>query len=443
MSNIAIRVENLSKQYKIRATQNRHDTLRDQIMHSVKSVFGLNGHQSAVSGPQSTVIGPPSSVVSPQRSAPSAQRLAPSDFFWALKDVSFDVKQGEVVGVVGRNGAGKSTLLKILSRIMEPTTGRAEIHGRVGSLLEVGTGFHSELSGRENIYFSGATLGMRKSEIDRKYDEIVAFAEVEKFLDTPVKHYSSGMYTRLAFAVAAHIETEILLVDEVLAVGDAAFQKKCLGKMEDVARKGRTVLFVSHNTTAVLSLCTEAVLIESGRLRHQAPAHEIVHQYLQSINTNEIIPLEERQDRTGDGSVRLLSVLVESAGPEKVICSTSRLRVTIEYRSDKPIKHARFLVGIYDTMRSGIFALNSDAFGGIPDVLPAGGSVTCVTAPINLTPGRCFVNLAVLKGGATADYVQNATSFDVEADDGYGVGKLPSRGGVLCVLNYRWSIGRS
>ena len=199
---------------------------------------------------------------------------------WALKDVSFDINRGEVVGIIGRNGAGKSTLLKILSEITEPTEGRVEIHGRVGSLLEVGTGFHPELTGRENVYLNGAILGMKRAEIERKFDEIVAFAEVEKFIDTPVKHYSSGMYLRLAFAVAAHLEPEILIVDEVLAVGDAAFQKKCLGKMAGVAKEGRTVLFVSHNMPAITRLCERAILLDEGRLLQDGVSHQVVKAYL-------------------------------------------------------------------------------------------------------------------------------------------------------------------
>src|ERR671919_706880 len=228
MSEIAIRVEGLSKQYKIGLATRRHDPLRDQITDGLLSIFRSNGHSSA-----------------------TGQRSASSDTIWALKDISFEIKHGEVVGFIGRNGAGKSTLLKILSRITEPTSGKAHIFGRVGSLLEVGIGFHPELTGKENIFLNGAVLGLKKSEIDRKFDEIVAFAEVEKFIDTPVKRYSSGMYVRLAFAVAAHMEPDILIVDEVLAVGDAEFQKKSLGKMHEVSRGGRTVLFVSHNMASI------------------------------------------------------------------------------------------------------------------------------------------------------------------------------------------------
>ena len=224
---------------------------------------------------------PPSWRASPFGQLASSLRPAGEDeILWALKDVSFEVAQGEVIGIIGRNGAGKSTLLKLLSRITEPTSGKALLHGRVGSLLEVGTGFHPELTGRENIYLSGAILGMRRSEVERKFDEIVAFAEVDRFLDTPVKRYSSGMYVRLAFAVAAHLETEILLMDEVLAVGDAAFQRKCLGKMGDVATQGRTVLFVSHNMVAVQNLCPRAIWIQDGQVAEMGGSREIVSHYL-------------------------------------------------------------------------------------------------------------------------------------------------------------------
>src|SRR5215510_11481136 len=250
MSDIAIRIENLSKKYEITVGKDRHDTLRDQISDSVRSLFHRNGR-------------------------PRGQR----ETLWALKDVSFEVNQGEVVGIIGRNGAGKSTLLKILSRITEPTEGRVRIRGRVASLLEVGTGFHPELSGRENVFLNGAILGMSREEIKRKFDEIVAFAEIEKFLDTPVKRYSSGMYVRLAFAVAAHLEPEILIVDEVLAVGDFEFQRRCLGKMNQVAHGGRTVLFVSHNMSAIEYLCNRAVLLDGGVCRCIGTAREAIDQY--------------------------------------------------------------------------------------------------------------------------------------------------------------------
>lgn len=250
MSDSAIRVENLSKKYIIGHQQEKHTTLRDTIASTFKRK---------------------------QKSDSSSEE------FWALKDVSFDIKQGDKVGIIGRNGAGKSTLLKILSRIVEPTNGTIKIKGRVASLLEVGTGFHPELTGRENISLNGAILGMSKAEISRKFDEIVTFAEVEKFLDTPVKRYSSGMYVRLAFAVAAHVEPEILIVDEVLAVGDAAFQKKCLGKMKDVGSEGRTIIFVSHNISALNTLCSEAVYLEKGSVKEVGKATNILKSYTSDL----------------------------------------------------------------------------------------------------------------------------------------------------------------
>jgi lipopolysaccharide transport system ATP-binding protein len=263
MSNLAIRVENLGKLYRIGSKQQSYYTLRDAlvdaVMTPVRRVRGLLRGESAADLHEE---------------------------IWALKDVSFEVKHGEVVGIIGRNGAGKSTLLKVLSRITEPTTGCADVYGRIGALLEVGTGFHPELTGRENIYLNGAILGMSRAEINRKFDEIVDFAGVEKFIDTPVKHYSSGMGLRLGFAVAAHLEPEILIVDEVLAVGDAEFQKKCLGKMSNVASEGRTVLFVSHNMAAVQSLCKRAILLSEGAVILDDEAETVISKYLQRYRTN-------------------------------------------------------------------------------------------------------------------------------------------------------------
>ena len=272
MSDVVIKVENLSKQYIIsHQSQERYTALRDVIANGAKHLgkklfFHFPFHSSQPSNSHFTDL---------------------KEEFYALKDVSFEIKQGDRVGIIGRNGAGKSTLLKILSRITEPTSGRIEINGRVASLLEVGTGFHPELTGRENIFLNGAILGMGRVEIKRKFDEIVAFAEVEKFLDTPVKRYSSGMYVRLAFAVAAHLEPEILIVDEVLAVGDAQFQKKCMGKMEDVGKEGRTVIFVSHNMSAIRQLCSSCLWLNSGTIMEQGRSVEIVDHYLRAVESSQ------------------------------------------------------------------------------------------------------------------------------------------------------------
>jgi lipopolysaccharide transport system ATP-binding protein len=263
MPDIAIKVDKLAKLYRIGAQQQRHDTLRDALVDNWRSVIGrlrANGNNKL-----------------------DHQAL---NKLWALRDISFDVHQGEILGIVGRNGAGKSTLLKILSRITAPTLGRVTVQGRLGSLLEVGTGFHPELTGRENVYLNGSIMGMRRAEINRRFDEIVAFAEIDQFLDTPVKRYSSGMYVRLAFAVAAHLEPEVLLVDEVLAVGDMDFQKKCLGKMSAVGHDGRTVLFVSHNMQAVTDLCSRAVLLNRGEVETIGTANEVVRRYLSARQTS-------------------------------------------------------------------------------------------------------------------------------------------------------------
>jgi lipopolysaccharide transport system ATP-binding protein len=360
--------------------------------------------------------------------------------FWALRDVSFDVGSGEVVGIIGKNGAGKSTLLKILSRITQQTSGEIILRGRVASLLEVGTGFHPDLSGRENIFLNGAILGMSKAEIRRKFDEIVAFAEVEQFIDTPVKRYSSGMYVRLAFAVAAHLEPEILIVDEVLAVGDAAFQQKCLGKMNQVAgRDGRTVLFVSHNMGAVQALCGRAVWLDAGEVKHDGQTAQTIGAYLQTMMTLEGMPVGDRTDRSGDGRARLTEVLVESTDLGPVIRPTSRLKITLRYKSKVRLRRSRFLIGIYDDTNTGIYALNSEAVTSVEAGLAEEGTVTAITDPINLTPGRCYLNVALLTDDVTVDYLQHAANFTVSATAGHGEGFAPTREWVLCVLKHQWS----
>jgi len=343
MSDIAIRVENLGKLYKIGARQRRHDTLRDRISDAL-----LNPIKKVVK------------IAKGQRNPIKRETsFSTNDYIWALKDVSFDVKRGEVIGIIGRNGAGKTTLLKILSRITEPTKGRAEILGRVGSLLEVGTGFHPELTGRENIYLNGAILGMKKSDIERKFDEIVAFAEIEKFLDTPVKRYSSGMYVRLAFAVAAHLDPEILLVDEVLAVGDASFQKKCLGKMGDVAKEGRTVLFVSHQMGAIARLCGRAILLEQGIQVKIDSANKVIDHYLNkgTKSIQGFIDLSScPRPPHITGHIRILGADILTAMP---IEFGAALELKIIFRIVKPVEYAEIYINIFKMDGSAVSQVGS------------------------------------------------------------------------------------
>jgi lipopolysaccharide transport system ATP-binding protein len=329
MTQTAIKVTNLGKTYMIGTSINTYRTLRETITEQ----FSSNRKQDKVNGP--------------------------ADHIWALRDVNFTVNQGEVLGIVGRNGAGKSTLLKILSRVTEPTTGTVEINGRVGSLLEVGTGFHPELTGRENIYLNGAILGMKRKEIESKFDEIVDFAEVEQFIDTPVKRYSSGMYLRLAFAVAAHLEPEILVVDEVLAVGDAEFQRKCLGKMTDVAQQGRTVLFVSHNMSAILRLTEETLVIDKGNLLLRAPSSEAVDFYLSQGLTREgqRVWREEDMDEESAFQPQSLRVLNVQGDVLETVRSTEPFVIDFEYLIQEPIKGIR--VGMYLLTSHGEFVFTS------------------------------------------------------------------------------------
>ena len=368
MTQVAIRVEGLGKRYRL-GQQVGYKTLRETFFlayHTPTRILGQRllrlrqtedgrlktetaGLQSPVSGPQSPVPGPQSPVSSQP------------DHIWALKDVSFDVKRGEAVGIIGRNGSGKSTLLKILSRITAPTEGRAEIRGRVGSLLEVGTGFHPELTGRENVYLNGAIIGMKKAEIERRFEEIVAFAEIEKFLDTPVKRYSSGMYVRLAFAVAAHLEPEILIVDEVLAVGDAAFQRKCLGKMGDVTKEGRTVLFVSHNLLAIQSLCQRAIWLNEGRVVEDGSADVVAgkYSYAGSPATATEKVWDDIEAAPGNDEVRLhvARAVPENGKTSDAITTETPLVLEFEYWNLEPGAHLNLSLLIYNDQ--GILVFNA------------------------------------------------------------------------------------
>ncbi len=375
MSEFAIRVDQLGKQFRIGAAPVRYRTLRDSVANMVTAPFRR-----------------------------IRQGFMPAEHdahtFWALRDVSFDVEQGQVLGVIGRNGAGKSTLLKILSRVMEPTAGQVEIRGRVGSLLEVGTGFHPELTGRENIALNGAILGMQRTEITRKFDEIVDFSGVEKFIDTPVKRYSSGMYLRLAFAVAAHLEPEILVVDEVLAVGDAAFQRKCLGKMSDVAQEGRTVLFVSHNMSAILRLTQESIILDAGRLVMRAPTPEAVDYYMASGFSKRGERLWGAEEVPANAApFRPIAVRLRDVRGQTVdmVRSLEPLTIEIEYQLDQPIQGLR--VGLYLMSMRGEHVFTSFDTDDAEkyeqySIRPAGRYISRCTVPVDtLNEGRYVVGM--------------------------------------------------
>jgi lipopolysaccharide transport system ATP-binding protein len=406
MNTLAIRVEALSKQYRIGEKNARYKTLRDALRDSVIAPFR---RFAAMLGDS------------------KVETSSGDDTICALKHVSFEIKQGELVGIIGRNGAGKSTLLKILSRITEPTTGFAEIRGRVGSLLEVGTGFHAELTGRENIYLNGAILGMKKTEIDRKFDEIVAFAEVDKFIDTPVKHYSTGMYLRLAFAVAAHLEPEILIVDEVLAVGDANFQRKCLSKMDTVGKQGRTVLFVSHNMMAITRLCERAILLNDGQVIADGPSHKVVSEYMSSgLGVGPVREWSDPMKAPGGGVVRLLAVRVRTADGDitDVIDIRQPIRVEMEYEVITP--GYRLMPHFLFTNEEGVDAFSAhdvdSSWRGRPR--PLGRYMSTVWIPGHLlTEGTLFVAAGVrtIDPGIRQFFEANAVSFQViESQNGDG-----------------------
>jgi lipopolysaccharide transport system ATP-binding protein len=385
MSEAIIQIEGLGKRYRIGVERESYLSLRDEIA---------------------------------KRLSRSAQRArAERGEFWALQDVTFSVHPGEAIGIVGRNGAGKSTLLKILSRITPPTTGRIRMRGRVASLLEVGTGFHPELTGRENIFVNGAVLGMTRREIARKFDEIVDFAEVDRFLDTPVKRYSSGMYVRLAFAVAAHLEPEILVVDEVLAVGDAQYQRKCLGKMGDAARGGRTVLFVSHNMPAVEALCQKAVLLESGRVASVGPAQEIVGAYVRRRSSWADTPVAHRTGREGDGSIRVTEVLANghAACGTQAAMVNDPLVVDISYRcTGASLSRASFHVSLWDQHGAQLVHCTTLVSDLPMSDLPTEGRLRCHIKHVPLSPGRYAVNVAAMNSGVLADRIESVFMMEVE-----------------------------
>jgi lipopolysaccharide transport system ATP-binding protein len=421
MSNVAIRAEGLGKQFFIGGVREQHDSIRELLVGAVTAPFRRAANLL-------------------RGQAAAAAEL--NEAFWALREVSFEVAHGEVVGIVGRNGAGKSTLLKILSRITEPDEGGADIYGRVGSLLEVGTGFHPELTGRENIFLNGAIIGMRRVEIERKFDEIVAFSEVERFIDTPVKHYSSGMYLRLAFAVAAYLEPEILLVDEVLAVGDAAFQKKCLGKMGSVAREGRTILFVSHNMAAVTQLCQRAIWLDKGRIRQSGPAAEVVAAYLSAGTQGHAQWTNPRPPAAGS-ETHLASAGLRGPQGESATLTDFDRPFQIEIQCDvlQPVRDLSVACQLLDMQGNLVFeTMTTD----MPEWKGAAWQTgrylmrVYVSAPL-LKPGRYHLNVvAFIDWVKLIEKHEGVLTFDV-SEVGYRLN--PGRYGVIAPV-FPWSVER-
>lgn len=435
MTELALSIRNLSKRYRL-GTIGRH-TLVEEAQYWWHKIRGRDPRHYM------TKIG---YTATEKRRAEAEQEDNPE--FWALKDVSFDVGQGEVVGIIGCNGAGKSTLLKLLSRITEPTSGEVIINGRLASLLEVGTGFHPELTGRENVFMNGAILGMKKHEIDAKFDKIVAFSELAKFIDTPVKRYSSGMYVRLAFAVAAHLEPEILLVDEVLAVGDAEFQKKCLGKMGDVARLGRTILFVSHNMAAIENLCGNCILLQDGTITGNGPTDQVIAQYLQTVTDSASAAggLAERTDRTGSGEVVLTDFHLEDANGNRVTALQSgadgTLAFSILMRTGKPVRHLDLGFSIHDASGGQVFSILYGSYQNQKfELNQTHGCIRCRLSKLPLAAGRYQIGARLTIQGVEADWPQGGVGWlDIVEGDFYGSGIKGFGNRAPLLLKGDWSL---
>jgi lipopolysaccharide transport system ATP-binding protein len=437
MSDVAIRADSLGKKYRI-GQREHYFMLREVLARLVGAPWRRLFHNG-----QSE----PATDADPANFYHAPANADADGLIWALKNVTFEIRQGEVVGIVGRNGAGKSTLLKILSRIIEPTEGEARIYGRVGSLLEVGTGFHAELTGRENVYLSGAILGMKKSEIESKFDEIVAFAEVEKFIDTPVKHYSTGMYMRLGFAVAAHLEPEILIVDEVLAVGDAAFQEKCLGKMGDVAKHGRTVLFVSHNMAAVQALCPKVILLESGCVQFIGDTQKAISRYLHGGISDfpSIAPALGSIPRQNGSRAVFAQGTLNGRTLASAHCVGARDRLDIELSLvlDQPAKQSSLEIHFETELGLRVYAVDSRWTLKLIDLAAGDHLLHCALPALPLVPGRYFVSLGFSSGGQQIDWLHRVAAIEIAATDVYGTGELPWPTQGYFLSEAAWRVGEA
>ena len=421
MRNPSISVKGLGKRYRL-GQREPYKTLRDAVTNAVVAPFRHARGSSAAAND--------SHAVRPTR-----------EYIWALRNVSFEIPGGEAVGIIGPNGAGKTTLLKILSRITEPTEGMARVRGRVGSLLEVGTGFHFELTGRENVYLNGAILGMRKNEIDRRFDEIVKFTEIEKFIDTPVKRYSDGMRVRLGFAVAAHLQPEILLVDEVLAVGDAAFQRKCLSKMGDVVSEGRTVLLVSHNMASIQSLCTQAFALSRGTLFASGDVNDVIARYIESIGNLEVVSVAERTDRRGNGRLRFVGLAISgAANPNDIVQCGAPVTFELTYEGRAPLRNVVAELLFYDQYGNCLLVANSGFVGKQFEEIPERGSFLCHFDNFPFMPGVYHLRLCCDVNGIEADNIKNAATIQVVEGDFNGSGKLPPKGWGHIAVPHDWDV---
>jgi len=411
MTDLVVRVNGIGKSYLIGGKQEQYKTFRESIIRTLQTPLGYRSRKN-------------------------------NNTFWALKDISFEVKRGEVLGIIGRNGAGKSTLLKILSRITEPTIGTIYLKGRVGSLLEVGTGFHPELTGRENIYLSATILGMTRLEVTRKFDEIVAFAGVEQFIDTPVKRYSSGMGLRLGFAVAAHLESEILIIDEVLAVGDAQFQKKCLGKMTEVASEGRTVLFVSHNLEAVLGLCSRAIWLHEGKINGDGQTRSVIEQYSTSVlQTSSSVKLFQRTDRMGGGEVRITDFSIRDENDLSIDqpVTGQPVKFVLNYESfEGAPQDIQCAFIVTDFFLDPKLVLASNMTGDDLTGIQKTGEIVCYIPRWPLRQGGYYLNIRLYSSGSMIDGLNQAVYVETTSGDFYGSGgTLWNENTVL--VDFRWT----
>lgn len=421
--NPIIKVENLSKRYRIGLKEKQHDTLFGQIGAALKA------------------------PVQNFKKLRSLRKFGQDDesVFWALKDINFEVREGEVLGIIGHNGAGKSTLLKILSRVTEPTTGRITLHGRVGALLEVGTGFHPELTGRENIYMNGTILGMTKKEIDLKLDEIVDFSGVEKYIDTPVKFYSSGMKVRLGFSVAAHLDPEILVIDEVLAVGDVEFQRKCLGKMEDVSKSGRTVLFVSHNMAAIKNICNKGIVLNYGKIEYYGTETDSINYYLEKTAQRQLAHRKQSPfNKNSIGPIHFTELnFIDSTGrPKNTICAGEDLEVHLHFRNESESDIGKYHIGLtfYNELGIPIFSQSTRVMKANFGTLPKNGIFVCKFKELALPPSYYFLSANVKVNEEYSDFFDKVPGIKVVEGDFFGTGKIfPAKLGVYLVSG-QWSL---